>query len=103
MDRNLIAQVTKLKGCIESAINSSDSNFIGVSFRKWLRTVGPVDSQLFAFEATAPILYILLTRPGLTPTNSSTRIPLSSNPSISLRKIGQLMSPNPDNCTGVNM
>lgn len=34
MNRNLVAQVTKLKGCVESAINSSDSDFIGISFRK---------------------------------------------------------------------
>lgn len=105
VDRKLVAKIPQMEGSIETAINTRGVYFFRRPLRQRLRAVSPAECQARhrVNEALWITAYIRLTNPGLIPTNSRTRKPLSSRPSISLRNIGQLMSPSPAEWTGVNM
>lgn len=105
VDRKLVAKIAQMEGSIEAAINTRGVLFFQRPLRQRLRAVSPAECQLphRLIEALPIVAYIRLTNPGLMPTNLRTRKPLSSRPSISLRNIGQLISPSPADWTGVNM
>ena len=100
VDGRFVAEVPQLEGGIEAAVDARSADFRGGRFGEGLRAVGPVWCTLLKWDFIGGegergvdlMLYIRFTRPGLTPTNSSTRRPLSSRLSISRRKMGQLMS-----------
>ena len=94
MYRCFVTEVTELEGGVEAAVDSGGTNFRGGGFGEGSRAVCPVWYYVKKgfVGGNLVMLYIRFTKPGLTPTNSRTRRPLSSRLSISRRKIGQLMS-----------
>ena len=91
-----VAEVPELEGGVEAAVDSGGVDFRGGNFGEGFRAICPVFlntlSERKIFKRTLGALYIRFTKPGLTPTNSRTRRPLSSRLSNSRRKMGQLMS-----------
>ena len=97
VDGGFVAEVAQLQGGVEAAVDAGGGDLRGGRFREGFRAVRPVwcCSSETSFEygrRSLGMLYIRFTKPGLTPTNSRTRSPLSSRPSICRRKMGQLMS-----------
>ena len=96
VDGCFVAQVAELEGGVEAAVDSGGVHFRGSGFREGFGAVCPVwfyvRKVYGLWRGIGGTLYIRFTKPGLTPTNSRTRRPLSSRLSISRRKMGQLMS-----------
>ena len=96
VDGRFVAEVPELEGGVEAAVDSGGVDFRGGAFGEGLRAVCPVFGMLLLErkidKGILGMLYIRFTKPGLTPTNSRTRRPLSSRLSNSRRKMGQLMS-----------
>ena len=46
VDRELVAKVTQLEGCIEATIDTCGISFFRISLRQGFRAVSPTESQL---------------------------------------------------------